>query len=132
MPLSLDSAFGIHPQALQVHARRSGLLASNLANTDTPNFKAVDLDFRKVLNQAAKSAGMVELQTTDPQHLGKVGGAGSGDLQYRVPFNASLDGNTVDAELERARFAENALRYEGSLMFLTRRIAGLHGALKGN
>lgn len=131
MPINFDSALGIHARALLLRSRRNELLASNIANADTPGFKARDIDFRRVLSDATGSE--VSLARTSPQHLGMESDAGieGAELLYRVPNQPSLDGNTVDPDLEKSAFAENALRYNASLTFLDRKFRGLLLALKG-
>jgi flagellar basal-body rod protein FlgB len=127
-----DRALGIHPQALEVASRRLELLASNIANADTPNYKARDIDFRAALNQAAAEQGGVRLAVTKPGHIPLSSGPGSmAEVQYRVPNHAALDGNTVDSQMEHAAFAENAVRYQASLDFINSRLSGLRKALKG-
>ena len=127
-----DRALGIHPQALAIASQRLELLAANIANADTPNFKARDLDFRAALAEASGQQGMA-LAATRPGHISSGAGApgGSAEALYRVPNHAALDGNTVDSQLEHAAFAENAVRYQASLDFINSRISGLRKALKG-
>ena len=130
MPLSFDSALGIHVKALEVRGKRTELLASNIANADTPGYKARDIDFRTVLSNAGSQirSGM---RSTDERHIVAGNDIGTTSLLYRVPLHPSLDGNTVDGQLEKAAFAENALRYQASLTFLDRKFKGLISALKG-
>lgn len=132
MPISFDSALGIHPQALALRSRRNEQLASNIANADTPGYKARDIDFRAVLSRT-EAAGATRLKVTHENHLpvSRAGEVSEADLLYRVPNQSSLDGNTVDPNLEKAAFAENALRYNASLTFLDRKFSGLMKALKG-
>lgn len=132
MPITFDSALGIHARALALRSRRNELLASNIANADTPGYKARDLDFRAVLSRVDGS-GPTRLRITDGRHLGGPSGGSLLDEEplYRVPNQPSLDGNTVDPNLEKAAFAENALRYNASLTFLDRKFKGLMLALKG-
>ncbi len=130
MPLSFDSALGIHAKALDVRAKRTELLASNIANSDTPGFKARDIDFRSALSSAS-SHSRKGLQQTHARHLSLSGDSSNLTTLYRVPNHSSLDGNTVDAQLEKSAFSENALRYQASLTFLDRKFKGLIGALKG-
>lgn len=127
----IDRALGIMPHALSVGARRLELLAENMANSDTPGFKARDIDFRATLNQVMQGgAGAERLRVTQPGHLGD--GPGAADaVRYRVPSQPSLDGNTVDGDLEKAAFSEAAVRYQASLDFLDSRISGLRKALRG-
>ncbi len=130
MPISFDSALGIHVKALDVRAKRTELLASNIANSDTPDYKARDIDFKAALSTAGNhlNAG---LNRSNARHLSLSNDADSLTLLYRVPNHASLDGNTVDGQLEKSAFADNALRYQASLTFLDQKFKGLIGALKG-
>lgn len=128
MPFDLDAALGVHAQALSLRSRRAEVLAANLANVDTPGYKARDLDFAAELERAALPA--VTLTRTAAGHLGADPDTG-GVLKYRVPVQPSLDGNTVDGQLEHAEFAKNAIAYQASLQFLDSRIAGIRRALSG-
>ena len=128
--MKLDNAFGIYEQTLQLRARRGEVLAANLSNADTPGFKARDFDFGKVLRQHAPSP--VRLVSTHASHFSaERDGLGLGQLQYRVPQQASLDGNTVEIESEQARFSANAVQFQASLRFLDGRIKSLMTALRG-
>lgn len=130
MAISFDKALGDMPAQLALYSKRSSLLASNIANANTPNFKARDIDFRAVL--AGAGDGRIGLQTTQPGHITGPGALlGGPDLLYRVPTQPSLDGNTVNAEIEQAEFTENAVRYQSTLTFLTGRFQGLKLAIKG-
>ena len=131
MSLSLDKAFGLPALALALRAERTQLLANNIANADTPHYKARDFDFRTALRQA-RTDGKV-LRTTDARHLEPADlSVGNSTVQYRVPANPSLDGNTVELDREQARFAQNTLEYQAALNFLGGRIRTLLGAIKGN
>ena len=130
MPLSIDSALGLHDDALMLKARRSELLASNLANADTPGYKARDIDFKAALVAAQQEQG-VTLRATHASHVQPAGNGLPVDALYRVPNQPSLDGNTVDTRTEQAAFAQNAVEYEASLMFLNRKINGVMKALRG-
>jgi flagellar basal-body rod protein FlgB len=126
-----DNIFGIHEQALLLHGQRLGVLATNMANADTPNFKARDIDFSEVLAGTDDSAGLA-LRTTQASHIAMndaepVGG----QLKYRNPYQASLDGNTVEMPVEQAAFSENNVRYQASLMFINSKIAELQFAIAG-
>ena len=129
--------FGIHTKALDVWQRRSEVLANNLANADTPGFKARDIDFAKVLATAggAPGAGGVALEAPTPGQIGPgQTGAGSpapGALEYRVPTQPSMDGNTVDEQVEQADFAANSVHYQASLSFITAQIRMLRTAITG-
>ena len=128
MPTSIDRVFGVHAQALELRARRGELIASNLANADTPNYKARDLDFRHALENAESATGM---RSTHAAHITHAGAGGAASTLYRVPNQSSLDGNTVDTQLEKAKFSENAVRYQTTLRFLNGKISGLMKAIKG-
>ena len=140
MPLDIDSYLGVPAQALRLESRRTELLAANLANADTPGFKARDIDFKEAMASAANapagSGARLGLQRTNGQHLGTgalEGSTGTADngLKYRVPLAPALDGNTVDTQLEQAAFAENAVRYQATLTLLNMRLRGLMTAITG-
>lgn len=132
MPINLDSALGVHAATLTLRSRRAEVLASNLANVDTPNFKARDFDFQTALKQAQEGAGTGVMRVSHPAHIATAGGAAAKpELAYRIPLHSSLDGNTVDASQEQSAFAENALQYRASLTFLNSRIRGLLTAIRG-
>ena len=112
-----NSLFGIHGAALEVRGQRMGILASNIANSSTPGFKARDIDFQKAMAAA--------------QDGGNLDGAIAGATMYRVPLQPSLDGNTVDLSTEQTAFAENAVQYQTTLSFLNGRIGQITRALRG-
>ena len=119
-----------HEQALKFRALRNQVLSSNIANADTPNYKARDLDFGAVLKQAQSDT--LSLKTTSELHQNSWRNAASAQQTlYRVPTQPTLDGNTVEADVEQAAFAENALQYRASLAFLDGQIRSLRYALKG-
>ncbi len=122
--------FALHEQALKLRALRNEVLSSNIANADTPNYKARDIDFAAALRQA--SASQPALKATAPGHLQPAGTHATGaDVRYRVPTQPSLDGNTVQSDVEQAAFAENAVQYRASLQFLGGTISRLRYAIKG-
>lgn len=108
-----DEMFGIHSTALALRSQRMTMLASNIANAATPNYKARDLDFQAALKSAEQGQSV------------------SSAVRYRVPVQPSLDGNTVEMSVEQTQFAENAIAYRASLSFLQGRIGTLTRALKG-
>lgn len=129
-----DPLFGIHTQALSLWQRRAEVLASNLANADTPGYRARDIDFRSALAaQSGEAGGGLALAATEAGHLASPGGeaVGGAALKYRVPLQPSLDGNTVDAQVEQAAYAENSVRYQASLTFITAQIRMLRTAITG-
>ena len=130
-----DAALGIHPQALLVGARRAEVLAANIANADTPGYKARDIDFRAALSgaQSQMQPSTTRLVTTDPAHLTAAAGELPDEtLLYRTPSQPSIDGNTVDAQVEYSQFSQNALHYQASLTFLSNRIKNLLTAIRGD
>lgn len=132
MSLSLDKAFGVLPSAVLIKARRAELLASNLANVDTPNYKSRDFHFTEVLAEVEGMDNRMKLTTTRANHLTNEidkSKALEPELLYRIPAQPSLDGNTVDPQLERAAFAENTMHYQSTLEFLDRRVSSLRKAL---
>jgi flagellar basal-body rod protein FlgB len=132
MPINLDAYLGVHADALKVSSQRMELLANNLANADTPNFKARDLDFREALAAASSPNSSAQLNTTQPNHISAdADSASAANLKYRVPLAPSLDGNTVDVQLEQAAFADNAVRFQATLTFLTTRLRTLMTAITG-
>jgi flagellar basal-body rod protein FlgB len=130
---NLNQYLGIHPAALKVGAQRNELLARNLANADTPNYKSQDIDFRSALAKAGGKDSPAPMTTTNARHIaiGDVANGGQPQLKYRVPLAPALDGNTVDVQLEQAAFAENAVRYQATLQFLTSKFRGLLTAITG-
>ena len=136
MPINIDSALGLHANAIALRSQRAEVLARNLANADTPHYKARDFDFKSALAQAQgqSSVNSVRLVTTQPGHIAANAGAGriDAELQYRVPNQPALDGNTVDTQIEQAEFTQNAIEYQTSLTFLSGKIRGLLSAIRGD
>jgi flagellar basal-body rod protein FlgB len=127
-----NNIFGIHEQALLLHGQRIGVLANNMANADTPNFKARDIDFSEVLGASSATAAPLALSVTDGAHIIPLDDElPAGALQYRNPYQASLDGNTVEMAVEQAAFSENNVRYQASLQFINSRIAEMQFAIAG-
>ncbi|SFC68026.1 flagellar basal-body rod protein FlgB [Polaromonas sp. OV174] len=130
----LDSALRFHQEAINLRARRQEVLSANIAHADTPNFKARDFEFSSALTQAVergRQSQSVSLATTSSRHLpGEASAAGSADLMYRTPNQSSLDGNTVEMDVERVNFADNALRYEANLTILGGKIKSLLSAIQ--
>ena len=124
------NAFAIHEQALKLRALRNQVLSSNIANADTPNYKARDFDFASALKGARAST--LPMTRTSAHHVSAPGANRLGaDVLYRTPAQPSLDGNTVETDVEQAAFAENAVQYRASLSFLDGKIRTLRFALKG-
>lgn len=133
MKTLLDNQMSFHSRALNVQAYRQQLLASNIANADTPNYKARDIDFRAALKGVlAQQAQGVEMATTQPAHIATAGGNPLEALTgYRRELQSAVDGNTVNMDVERAAFAENALHYEASLTFINGMLRSMNTAITG-
>ena len=129
MAISFDKALGVHDKALLMFERRTLLIGENIANVDTPNYKARDIDFNSAL-QNAKS-DQINMTATHSAHIGLASGAENSAIQYRIPTQASADGNTVDMQKEQAAFAENSVRYQTTLNILSRRFSGMTNAFRG-
>lgn len=125
---SIGDHLNFHASALQLRSRRNDILASNIANAATPNFKARDLNYDQ---QIRKIDGSGPLTATDNKHFKVVVENPHQTLFYRQPLNPSLDGNTVELSVEQLEFSENSVRYQTSLEFLNNRIAGLMSAIRG-
>jgi len=135
MNISFANALGVHEQALGLRARRAEVLANNLANADTPGYQARDLDFAKALKtQVLHSRDSAEwsARVTHSRHIRiSEQSRADEDLKFRMPTQAAIDGNTVDAEAEQARYAENTLRFQGSFTLLNNQFKGLLAAIRG-
>ena len=132
MSSKIDQVFAFQEKALGLRAYRQQVLAGNIANADTPNYKARDFDFSTALKEAAagRSGGDLSLARTSARHLTAGGEQGAARLMYRVPTQNSADGNTVEMDVERGQFAENAIQYEAGLSFITHQIKLLNAALQ--
>lgn len=132
----LDNLLQVQSEALKLRAQRQEVIASNLANGDTPNYKAMDFKFSDALRQAvgmpsAQGAAPALVQTS-AGHMNAQGSTLSTvQLLYRTPTQARVDGNTVDTNVEQANFADNAVRYEASLRFLNGQIKTMLSAIQG-
>ena len=122
--------FGLHEQALKFRARRNQVLSSNIANADTPNYKARDLDFGAALRNA-QTQNISLTRTSDLHKQAWSPARDGGPLMYRVPMQPTLDGNTVETDVEQAAFAENAVKYRASLRFIDGTLSTLRLAIKG-
>jgi len=134
MKTLFDRSIQFHQTALNLQAHRQQLIASNIANADTPNYKAKDVDFRAALQGALNTArgGGVALATTRPGHID---GGSAPTLEsltgYRPELQSAVDGNTVNMDVERANFAENALHYEASVTFINGMLRSMNTAITG-
>lgn len=131
----LDDLLNFHTQALHIREQRQQVLASNIANGDTPNYKARDLDFKAALQgalQASPTAGGVALATTTAGQLsGNPAVTADAGLLYRTPAQGSVDGNTVDMDAERAAFADNSVHYEFNLNRISQQIKNMLAVIQG-
>lgn len=132
----ITGTLDFNAQALKLRAERQQVIAGNIANADTPGYKAVDFDFSRALSEATatQSAGASTLATSSAGHLASArafGSDGAARLQYRTVGQPSMDANTVDTDVEQARFADNTVRYEASLKFLNGQIRTLMSAITG-
>jgi flagellar basal-body rod protein FlgB len=138
----LDAALSFHQTALRVRNQRQELLASNIANADTPQYKARDIDFKATMQAALQQstggqtaqqpAGL--LQQTSSGHMGAAGGNGnlaSSDVLFRSVLQGSVDGNTVDMDVERNAYVDNGIRYEASLTMMSGQIKKMLSAITG-
>jgi len=117
--------------ALKLRAMRNQVLSSNIANADTPNYKARDIDFRSALNEARGEG--ISLTRTSELHLGSAPAERlDASVRYRIPVQPTLDGNTVETDVEQAQFAENAVQYRATLSFLNGHIQTLKFAIRGS
>lgn len=133
MFLNLDNYLSVHSTSVNLRAQRASILANNLANSDTPNFKSRDISFKESLNSAMDRVGQNPVSinaSSHPAHF-PVASPIRTNLLYRVPTQVSLDGNTVHSDVEKSIFTENSVRYESSLRFLTGKITGLIKAIRG-
>ncbi len=129
MAINFDNALGLHPEALMMREKRSEVLASNLANADTPGYKARDLDFKAVMEKSMSAGNTIE--KTQPGHISPNDLLNGATMMFRQPHQASIDGNTVESHIEQARYAENSVQYQASLRFINGRFSGLMSAIRG-
>jgi flagellar basal-body rod protein FlgB len=129
----IDNALSFQQQALGLRAHRQEILAANIANADTPHYKARDFNFSSVLKEAVagRTGGSLALATTASRHLSAGTASAPVRLMYRTPSQTSVDGNTVDMDVERAQFSENAVQYEAGLTFITHQIKMQMAATQG-
>jgi len=129
----IDNALSFQQRALGLRAYRQQVLASNIANADTPNFKAKDFDFTTALQSAVagRSEGSLTVSKTNPAHLSGTAESAPVRLMYRTPAQSSVDGNTVEMDVERSQFSENAIQYEAGVTFITHQLKMLSLAVQG-
>lgn len=128
----VHNALEFQQVALGLRAHRQQILAGNIANADTPNYKAKDFDFSTALKEAVagRNSGDLPLATTNAGHLSTSARSSMARLMYRTPAQASVDGNTVEMDVERAQFTENAIQYEAGITFITHHIKTMLSAIQ--
>ena len=135
MPLDLNTYLGVEPDALKVYSQRAEVLAANLANADTPGYQARDIDFQAALAAVGSQGGALQPVTTSAEDVtagSSTGGVSTEQfLKYRMPLAPSLDGNTVDSQMEESQFAQNTVRFQATLTFLNNRFSELTTAITG-
>ena len=128
MTNSIKQQFEVYSKALGIRNQRNEILASNIANAATPNYKARDVDFETEL---ARSLDSGPIASTNSRHIGVASKNLPGKIQYRQSLNPSLDGNTVELAVEQMEFAENSTRYQTTLNVINSKLSGLYSAIRG-
>ena len=134
MVSKLDNMIAFERNALGLRVQRQQILATNIANADTPFYQARDIDFNGALNDAMSgrnSSESVDMNRTNNRHIAGSGGSSSNPLLYRTATQGSADGNTVDMDVERSAFAENSIQVEALLRFITDDFKGMMTAING-
>jgi len=126
------SPINFYEQVLSLRAQRQQLLASNIANADTPNYKAVDIDFNSAMQSALQQVNVAELNLTNSNHVPNTGTIGNADIKERASKQNSLDGNTVDMDIERSQFTENALQYEAAITLINNHFKNIASVIQNN
>ena len=131
MAISFDKVTGFHEDALKVRTQRAELLANNIANADTPGYKARDVDFQAILQARLGQQKTLQVAKTNQQHMSVDDNAASGKLMYRNPTQPAIDGNTVDTQSEIVQYTKNAMDFQSSFLLLNSRFKSLTTAIKG-
>lgn len=131
MAISIDNAFGIHENAMHLQTHRAQLLSQNLANSDTPGYKAKDINFKDALNSLQNGDMKTPLNATQQGHIQPKGNFMGVEAMYRQPMQSSLDGNTVEPHVEMSEFTENSMRYLMTLRIMSGKINGMLSAIRG-
>lgn len=129
--INFNNALGVHPDAMLLRGKRAEILANNLANSDTPGFKSRDMNFQAMLAKENNSQSGLQMNATNSAHLSGSASRNS-DLLYRNPSQPSIDGNTVDTQIEQTLFSRNAMDYNSSFEFLNGKFKGLKSAIRGD
>lgn len=134
MSISFHNALGVYESALNLRADRASVLSTNLANADTPGFKARDIDFQSELNKqmGVDPGSQLAMKASREGHVGFANGAQlPSEKLYRVPLQPSIDGNTVEEQVEHAEFMKNSLEFQAAFTMLNSRFKGLTKAIRG-
>lgn len=133
MAISIDKHFGIHQHALELRSQRASVLANNIANADTPGYKARDLDFQSMLQaRMGEPSDQLTLKTSNQSHTSTLLQADTiSGLKFRNPSQPAIDGNTVDAQVEKTEFARNTMEYQAAFEFLNGKVKSLLSAIRG-
>ncbi len=133
MAISIDKHFGIHQHALELRSQRASVLANNIANADTPGYKARDLDFQSMLQaRMGEPSDKLTLKTSNQSHTSTLLQADTiSGLKFRNPSQPAIDGNTVDAQVEKTEFARNTMEYQAAFEFLNGKVKSLLSAIRG-
>jgi len=129
---SIEQSLSVFSQALNLRTQRHQVLASNIANADTPNYKARDFGFETAMQNAMSGrsdVGRVDMARTSAGHIARSGAGGSADFKYRSETQSAVDGNTVDMDVERAQITENAMQYQILTQLITNKFQGIRSAL---
>ena len=129
---SIEQSLSVFSQALNLRTQRHQVLASNIANADTPNYKARDFGFETAMQNAMSGrsdVGRVDMARTSAGHIARSGAGGSADFKYRSETQSAVDGNTVDMDVERAQITENAMQYQVLTQLITNKFQGIRSAL---
>ncbi len=129
--INFNNALGVHPDAMLLRGKRAEILANNLANSDTPGFKSRDMNFQALLAKESQSQAGLKMESTNSAHISGSASRNS-DLLYRNPSQPSIDGNTVDTQIEQTLFSRNAMDYNSSFEFLNGKFKGLKSAIRGD
>ena len=132
MAITFNEALGTYEAALKIRTKRAEVLASNLANADTPNYKARDFDFQKALSAQLAANNAASPRQSRQNHVHTTKMAAQTAMAYRVPTQPSVDGNTVDEHLEHAEFMANTLEHQTAFTLLNSRFKGLLSAIRGD
>jgi len=131
MAISFDKLLGVHDDALVLRSKRTELLAANIANADTPGYKAQDIDFKQAMQNAQNGDdSSFKMRTTSSKHIQGNNSPIDGEIKYRMNSQPSVDGNTVETHVEKAEFAKNALEYSYTLEMLNKKFSGIKKAFK--